>query len=184
MMEPRPSLLERWPTGAVLLLLLTAALLPLGLVLAWIAQQNLRQTDTALVERADQQSLVAFQAVESLVARNALALRIAANGAIRYDSGNPCAAAARALAIAPAVAHQFRIRDTDGKPICAVGQFNLERNDLLVAPGDIRMWVSPQKLLLYRVGLVDGMATGVLTPDELQQAALAATDGLKRLSVS
>ena len=32
-MARRESLLERWPSGAVLLLLLTAALLPLGLVL-------------------------------------------------------------------------------------------------------------------------------------------------------
>jgi two-component sensor histidine kinase len=183
-MERRPSVLERWPSGAVLLLLLTAALLPLGLVLAWIAEQNVRETNTALVERADQQSLVAFQAIESLIARNALALRISANGALRYDPNDPCAAAARALAIAPAVAHQFRIRDPDGKPICTVGQFNLEHADLLVAPGDIRMWVSPQKLVLYRVGLVGGMATGVLTPDELRQAALDATGGLKRLTIS
>ena len=34
-MERRLSLLERWPTGVILLLLLTAALLPLGLVLIW-----------------------------------------------------------------------------------------------------------------------------------------------------
>ena len=183
-MESRPSLLERWPTGAILLLLLSAALLPLGLVLAWIAQQNLQETDTALTERADQQSLVAFQAIESLVARNALALRIAANGAMRYDPGDPCMAAARALAIAPAVAHQFGIRDTNGKPVCAVGEFNPERSELLVAPGDIRLWVSPLKSVLYRVGLVNGTATGILTAEELRQAVHNATGGLKQLSIS
>jgi two-component sensor histidine kinase len=183
-MDSQPSVLERWPTGAVLLLLLTVALLPLGLVLAWIAQQNVQETDRVLVEHADQQGLVAFQAIESLIARNALALRIAANGALAFDSAKPCAAATRTLAISPAVAHQFRIRDPDGRPICTVGQFNLEHNDLLVAPGDIRMWVSPQKLVLYRVGLIDGMASGVLTPDELRQAALDATDGLSQLTIS
>jgi len=181
-MERQPSVLDRWPTGAVLLLLLTVALLPLGLVLAWIAQQNVRETNRALIERADQQSLVAFQAIESLIARNALALRISANGAMRYDPNDPCAAAARALAIAPAVAHHFRIRSTEGKLICTVGQFKPEREDLLVAPGDIRMWVS-QNLVHYRVGLVNGMATGVLTSEELRQAALDATGGLKRLSI-
>jgi hypothetical protein len=93
-MDRQPSVLERWPTGAVLLLLLTVALLPLGLVLAWIAQQNVRETNKALVERADQQGLVAFQAIESLIARNAMALRISANGALTYDRANPCAAAA------------------------------------------------------------------------------------------
>jgi len=183
-MDRQPSVLERWPTGAVLLLLLTVALLPLGLVLAWIAQQNVRETNRALVERADQQGLVAFQAIESLVARNAMALRISANGALTYDRANPCAAAARSLAIAPAVAHQFRILDADGRPICTVGQFNLEQDELLVAPGDIQMWVSPQKLVLYRVGLVGGMATGVLTPDELRQAALDSTGGLRMLTIS
>lgn len=183
-MERQPSVLERWPTGAVLLLLLTVALLPLGLVLAWIAQQNVRETNRALIERSDQQGLAAFQSIESLIARNAMALRIAANGALTYDRANPCAAAARALAISPAVAHQFRIRDTDGRPICTVGQFALEHQELLVAPGDIQMWVSPQKLVIYRVGLVGGMASGVLTPDELRQAALDATNGLRQLTIS
>jgi two-component sensor histidine kinase len=183
-MERRHSALERWPTGAVLLLLLTLALLPLGLVLAWIAQQNVRETNQALVERADQQELVAFQAIESLIARNALALRIAANGALTYDRSNPCAAAARALAVSPAVARQFRIRDAEGRPICTVGEVNMERNDLRIAPGDIRMWVSPTKVVLFRVGLAGGMATGVLTADELRKAALDATGGLTRLTIS
>jgi two-component sensor histidine kinase len=182
-MDRRPSVLKRWPTGAVLLLLLTAALLPLGLVLAWIAQQNVQETDRALVERADQQGLAAFQAIESLIARNALALRIAANGALAYDRTNPCAAAARSLAVSPAVAQHFRIRDAEGRPICSVGQFGLEKNDLLVAPGDIRIWVSPEKIVLYRVGLAGGMATGVLTRDELKEAALDATGGLRRLTI-
>jgi two-component sensor histidine kinase len=183
-MERRHSLLERWPTGAVMLLLLTVALLPLGLVLAWIAQQNVRETNRALIERADQQGLVAFQSIESLIARNALALRIAANGALTYDRAQPCAAATRSLAISPAVATQFRIRDSSGKTICTVGQFRPERDDLLVAPGDIRMWVSPQNLVSYRVGLAGGMATGVLTPEELRKAALDATDGLRGLTIS
>jgi two-component sensor histidine kinase len=46
------------------------------------------------------------------------------------------------------------------------------------------MWVSPEKVVLYRVGLGGGMATGVLTPSELRKAALDATGGLKRLTVS
>lgn len=167
-----------------MLLLLTVALLPLGLVLAWIAQQNVRETNRALIERADQQGLVAFQAIESLIARNALALRIAANGALTYDRAKPCEAATRSLAISPAVATQFRIRKSDGQTICTVGQFQPEREDLLVAPGDIRIWVSPQNFVPYRVGLAGGMATGVLTPKELRQAALDATGELRGLTIS
>ena len=176
--------MDRWPTGAILLLLLTAALLPLGLVLAWAAQQNVRETNRALVERADQQGLAAELAVESLVARNALALRIAANGALSSPSADPCAVASRALSVSPAVAHQFRLRREDGTPICTVGQFGHERDDLLVAPGDIRIWVSPQRLVHYRVGVVGGMATGVLTEDEIKQAVLEATEGLYGLTVT
>jgi two-component sensor histidine kinase len=180
----RRSLFDRWPTGAVLLLVLTAALLPLGLVLAWVTQQNLRETDVALVQRADQQGTAAYRAIESLLARNALALRVAANGALASGAADPCDAAARTLAIAPAVARQFRIRDPEGRTVCSHGRYKGERDDLLVAPGDIKLWVSPQQLLIYRVGLIGGNATGVLTAEELRQAANDATDGLKQLTIS
>jgi len=180
----RRSIFDRWPTGAILLLLLTAALLPLGLVLAWVTQQNLQETNTALIERADQQGDAALQSVESLIARNALALRIAANGALATGAADPCTTAAQTLAIAPAVARQFRIRDPNGRTVCSVGHYNPERDELLVAPGDIKMWVSPQRLLVYRVGLIGGNATGVLTLNELRKAADDATDGLKQLTIS
>ncbi|HEY0629614.1 MAG TPA: sensor histidine kinase [Sphingomicrobium sp.] len=183
-MERRPSFLERWPTGAVLLLLLTAALLPLGLVLAWAASQNIAETNRALVERADQQGLAAELAIEGLIASNALALRVAANGALAAGAADPCASAARSLSVSPAVARQFRIRDPQGRPICSIGQFDGERDNLIVAPGDMRLWVSPQRLVHYRVGVVGGMATGVLTVNELRQAALDATEGLYGLSLT
>jgi len=179
----RRSLFHRWPTGAILLLLLTAALLPLGLVLAWVTQQNVRETNRALVERADQQGTAAFQAIEGLLARNALALRVAANGALESGAADPCDAAAQTLAIAPAVARQFRIRDPNGRTVCSHGQYRPERDDLLVAPGDVKLWVSPQRLLVYRVGLIGGNATGVLTVDELRQAAEDATRGVKQLTI-
>ncbi len=183
-MERRPSLFERWPTGAVLLLLLSAALLPLGLMLAWAANQSVRETEAAQVERADEQALAATRAIESLIARNALALRIAANGALSARTSDPCAFAARTLAIAPAVGRRFRIRNANGRPLCDVDGFLPERDEMLVAPGDIRMWVSPQKLVHYRTGLVGGSATGVLTADELRQAAESAAGGLHRLTIS
>jgi len=179
----RRSLFDRWPTGAILLLMLTAALLPLGLVLAWVTQNNIHETNRALVARADQQGQAAYQAVESLLARNALALRVAANGSLAAKTPDPCIAAAQTLAIAPAVARQFRIRDPDGRTVCSIGRYKPERDDLLVAPGDIRLWVSPQNVLVYRVGLIGGNATGVLTVDELRKAANDATDGLKGLTI-
>lgn len=180
----RSSLFERWPTGAVLLLILSAALLPLGLVLAWAAQVNIREAKQAQIQRADQEGVAAELAIESLVARNVLALRIAANAALSTGGSNPCDAAVRALSVSPGVARQFRIRRPDGTELCSVGQFDGERTDLLLAPGAIRIWVSPQRLLHYRVGVVGGMATGVLTSADLKQAALDATEGLYGLTIS
>ena len=144
-MARRPSLLERWPTGVVLLLLLTAALLPLGLVLAWVTDQNIRDTERALVERSDQQGIDAAHSIESLLARNVLALRIAASAAMASSRTSPCAAAVRSLSVSPAVAQRFRIRDEQGREICTVGQFQGERPTLHVAPGGVRDWLSPEQ---------------------------------------
>ena len=182
-MERRPSPLERWPTGVILLLLLTVSLFPLGLVLAWAAQQGVRENDSALVLGAEQQGLGASQAVEGLLARNILALRIAANAALASDPANPCEAAARSLAVAPAVAQRFRLRDVTGQPICAVEAFPAEREGLLVAPGDVRVWVSPAGYVHYRVGVIGGTATGVLGVDELRQAAAQAATGIDQLTI-
>jgi two-component system, sensor histidine kinase PdtaS len=183
-MERRPSVLERWPTGAVLLLLLTAALLPLGLVLALVANQNIRETERALIQRSDQQGIDAAQSIESLVARNVLALRIAANAAMVTDGSEPCAIATRSLSVSPAVAQQFRIRNEQGGEICTVGEFQSEREKLLVAPGDVRVWVSPQQLIHYRVGIVGGMATGVLSAADIERAVAEGGGGIQRLAVS
>ena len=191
-MERRHSLLERWPTGVVLMLLLTAALLPLGLVLAWVAQQSVWETRRANISRADTQGVAASQAIESLLARNVLALRIAANAAFASNKADPCSAAARSLAVAPAVGQRFRLRDEAGNTICTVGSFQAENEGLLVAPGDVRTWVSPKGLIHYRLGVIGGMATGVLTIPEIQKAAdepigdiyqLSITDGSNEISV-
>ena len=180
-MERRLSRLERWPTGAILLLLLTVALLPLGLVLVWVADQNVRETERALVQSSDQSGIEAAHSIEGLIARNILALRIAANAALGSGSREPCAAAVRALSVSPGVAHTFRLRDAQGQTLCAVGDFQAERASLLVAPGAVRVWVSPQGVIHYRVGVVGGMATGVLSARQLSQALTGAPDGIQRL---
>ena len=183
-MERRPFLMERWPTGVVLMLLLTAALLPLGLVLAWVAQQSVWETRRANVARAETQGLAASQAIESLLARNVLALRVASNAALASSPGQPCEAAARSLAVAPAVAQRFRLRNEAGTTLCTIGSFPVERDDLVVAPGAVTTWVSPRQLVHYRVGVIGGSATGVLTIADLQEAADEPAGDLYRLSVS
>jgi len=185
---------DRWPTGAKLLLILSAALLPLGLALAWAARDSLQEANAANRQAAEQQGRAAAKAIESLIARNALALRIAANGAFRDGGGGGlCEAASRSLALTPAIANRFVIRDANGRVLCSAGGFEPRRNDMLVAPGDIRLWVSPEdQAVNYRVGVIGGMATGDLRPAELRAGvrdvvgdvrAVAISDGAAELPV-
>lgn len=178
------SRFDRWPTGAKLLLILSAALLPLGLALAWAARDSLDEANGANLDNAEQESRAAARAIESLIARNALALRIAANGAFQSNARDPCRAAAQSLALTPAIANRFVIRDPGGQALCAHGGFSPRQDAPLAAPGDIRLWVSQaDRTIDYRVGLVGGMATGDLSLDELRAGIEDASEHLYEVSV-
>src|SRR5437868_8591074 len=90
----------RLSTAAKLLLILTAVLLPIGLALAWMGETGIRQANEALKGRAEDQSRAAAEAIESLIARNALALRVSTNGALAAGPGGACDRAVRSLSIA------------------------------------------------------------------------------------
>jgi hypothetical protein len=77
----------RLSTPAKLLLILTAALLPIGFGLGWVAYQGIHEANAALQAQSNDKARTAARAIESLVARNALALRIASNG--RMDGPDP-----------------------------------------------------------------------------------------------
>src|SRR5688500_14229628 len=109
------------PTAAKLLLILTAALRPIGIALVWVAEAGIRDADLASREISEDQARAGARAVESLIARNALALRIAANGALSGGRAGACDRARRSLAVAPGVTHQFDLSGPDGTPLCAVG---------------------------------------------------------------
>ena len=162
----------RLPTAAKLLLILTAVLLPIGIALAIIGEMGIRQANAVLEARNEDQSRAAAQAIESLIARNALALRVAANGALSGGSADVCERARRSLAIAPAVAQAFELETADGKPICAVGQIGDTGTLPLVAPGDIRVRIAPDSIgIAIRTGVINGMATATIGLDELRSAA-------------
>src|SRR5689334_502498 len=104
------SLAERFarlPTAAKLLMILTIALLPIGIALTWLGESSIRQANEALEGRSQDQARNAARAVESLIARNALALRVAANGQIDGGGQNSCNQVRQSLAIAPGVAQAF-----------------------------------------------------------------------------
>ena len=168
-MGERFSRFDNWPTGTKLLLILSAALLPLGMALAWAARSSLEAANNANRAAAEEQGRAVAQAIESLIARNALALGVAANGAFRDSRTDLCAATARSLALTPAIANRFVIRDPDGTLRCSHGDIIPRFNDRLVGPGAIGLWVSPaDRMVDYRTGVVGGIATGELTVQEIR----------------
>lgn len=169
---------QRLPTAAKLLLILTAALLPIGIALVWLGESGIRQANQALKGRAQDQSRAAAEAMESLIARDALALRIAANGALAGGTSGACDRALRSLTIAPGVLQRFEIENTGGGPICAAGAVGAVGDTgalPLVAPAAISVRIAPGlDAIAIRVGVAGGMATALLPVAELRSAALAA----------
>ena len=106
-MAERFSRFDHWPTGTKLLLILSAALLPLGLALVWAARNSLEDANSANRAAAEEQGRAVARAIESLIARNALALGVAANSAFQSGARDPCGATMQSLALTPAIARRF-----------------------------------------------------------------------------
>ena len=168
MSEEAPGFLARLPTPAKILLIMTLALLPLGLASAWLATRGLGSANDIIEARARDQAQVAGDALGHLLRRNRLAVRVAANAAFAEGAGDPCARAQRSLAIAPEVAREFSLSGDDGQPICSVGQMGPAQPLQRLAPGDFASWISPGRDALYlRSGVVGGSATGRVTIPEM-----------------
>ena len=149
----------------------------------WAASQGIRDADHVLRRQAEEQARLATRGVESLIARNALALRIAANGRIA-NSENACSTVQQSLTVTPAVAQQFELDDVNGRPLCEVGNIPETQSLPLVAPGDIALRIVPDEdVLTFRVGVAGGMATGVLDKADLRRAALDVAPDVEALSL-
>ena len=174
---------DRWSTGSKLLLLLTAALLPLGLALAWTARSGIETSEEALNDVGRRQGLAGARALNSLIARNALALRVAANGAVR-GGGDICRETALSLALTPAVAQRFALFDTQGRFVCRVGDIAAGPVEPLIAPGAIGLRASEDTdSLRYSVGLIGGMAVGTLSVPEMAAAVLDMEPGIREMTI-
>jgi two-component sensor histidine kinase len=170
---------QQLSTAGKLLLLLSAAILPLGLVLVVAATSGINQANAALEARAQDQARVAIRAVDSLISRNVLALRVAANGALGTP-GDPCQRVARSLSLSADVPSSFVLRDSVGTVLCAGGRPDAdERPTLLVPPGQVRLWISPTKnRLYYRIGVFNGSVTGSLDQEQLRLAVMRVQAGI------
>jgi two-component sensor histidine kinase len=170
----------RLPTTAKFLLILTAVLFPIGMGLAWVGESGIRRANGALEGRSQDQARASAGAIEGLIARNALALRIAAAGALRPQVADPCDATAQALATAPAISRRFALRNINGDVICTYGGFAPKSETPLVAPGDIRAWIDPgENEVDVRVGVIGGMATASVSREELRDVALAGSPDIR-----
>lgn len=173
---------EGLPTAGKLLVILSAAVLPLGAVLIWAANSGIAQANAALSARAKDQGRSVARALDSRIARSVLALRVAANGAFREGGPELCDDVAQALSFSPNVPQRFTLRDPVGTLLCAEGDFQQQKPSLLVRPGQVRTWVGANGSSLYfRVGVNGGIATGALTRAELSDAVRAT--GISPLSV-
>jgi two-component system, sensor histidine kinase PdtaS len=169
-----PSGFERLGTAAKLLLALSLIMLPIGGLLMWTALRDFNNAGAVLSNAADQRAIFSSRSLESLIARNALALRVAANAALHAQGGDACAVAASALAIAPAVARRFEIEDRSGRSRCAVGDFSDVIDPPRTAEGEIRVWIADDgRSLLLSTGVPDGNATTRLTHTELTAALVS-----------
>ena len=183
------SRLSRWfgrlSTTAKLLVILSAAILPLGLVLVWAATTSINRANQALVTSAEDRSRSASRVVESVLARNVLALRVAATGALRDSRDDPCALARQSLSSSPGAARNFALQDAGGQQLCTVGTIQPQRDGILVSPGQVRLWIAPGgNVLYYRVGVPGGIGTGALSRADLDDFALVPGGTLRQLELS
>jgi two-component sensor histidine kinase len=170
------------PTAAKLFLILTAAILPIGIALVILGQSGIRQANSALAGRSEDQARDATEAIESLLARNALALRVAANGALASGTDGACDRARASLAIAPGISQVFELETQDGKPICKTGELGYTGTLPLAAPGVIRLRLAPgDQAVAVRVGVIGGMATALVPLDEIHDAIATDSNNLSSL---
>jgi two-component sensor histidine kinase len=170
MMDEPSNRFSRLPTPAKILLIISLALLPIGLASAWSAKRGLDAANAASAGRAVDQAKVGVDAMSALIARNTLAVRIAANAALADGTAGACAEAQRILAIAPAVAREFTLADVDGAAACTIGNMTPIRN-VTVAPGDIRMWLATtHDAIFVRAGVMGGSGTVRISVAELRRA--------------
>ncbi len=171
MREGLTGAFARLPTPAKILIIMSLALMPIGLASAWSATRGLTQANQSIEGRARDQAMVAAESIVGLLARNTLALRVAANAALSEGPVNACARVQRILAVAPAVAREFALFDEAGGPLCTVGAMDPLQPATRLAPGADSLWVSSaHDALFVRSGVIGGSATVRVTAGELREA--------------
>ena len=166
-----PAAFDRLPTPAKILLIISLALLPIGLASAWSATRGLDAARAAIDARAREQALAAGEAIQALLARNTLAMRVSANAALADGPDGACEKVRRILGVAPAVGREFALYDDAGNQVCAEGDVGLPPPATRLAPGDVRIAITPdRKALAVRSGVINGSEMVRVSTRELQEA--------------
>ena len=161
-------------TPSKLLLAIGLTLLPIGALTVAITTAELEDTRGALRGQAQGEILAGARAVEGLIARNTLALRVAAYGAVSDGSGDPCEQARESLSVAPAVARRFVIASSDNVLTCGDLDLGDSAPQEPVGDGRVALWVDAERQGLYlRVGIPGASATGLIGVSELAEAIRA-----------
>ncbi len=183
-MNRHPGRFDHWPTGTKLLLLLTAALLPLGLALVWTAWLGVDQFNDSARDVALRKTLSGARAVEAQLVRSTLALEVAANAATR-DGGDRCTAVQQALAFVHNVDSHFSIRDAGGTILCRSDDFPARRAEITSSLGSSRYWISsPDGAVYIRTGVGGGMVTSRVEGKSIADLVRNIEPGVVYLSVS
>ena len=159
---------SRLSTGARMLLLLALALIPLGLVAV------LASVDAARDGRAERQRLARIEAVrsaddlENLIARDTVALAVAAAA----DNGaDGCALLQRSLRNRPdLILGQYALYDVRGRPFCSSPGYLASRSAPPLGSGQTLLSLE-DSALRYVLNTDGGYAVGILDTEALRKVA-------------
>lgn len=178
------TLFQSLPTPITLFIVILVALLPFGAWLVYSAQLEVNREEASRRGAASASMLAGARAAEGLIARNTLALRVAANGALLSGDKDPCLAARGSIDIAPALARDFAISDSDGTLLCGEGRDDTADREPVRA-GGVRMWLSPaDDAIVVQVGVAGGTATSLITRPEIADAVRDVSPALVRFRLS
>lgn len=166
---PGESAFARLSTGIKMLLIIVAALLPLGLIALFASLESAHSNRIARETAATALATNKARALDAAIARTALTLRAATTALAGNPDSENCLRTLQSLAASHSISVNFAIFDSNGKLLCATDSF---RPRLPVLPGDrtrIELAADGAALQVI-VGAVAETAVGV---GELSRATIA-----------
>lgn len=184
MSEQPPRGIAALPTPLKILLIISIALLPIGMASAWMTKRNLDDAAVSASLRTKDRAQVTVEALRLMLSRNVLATRVAANAALRAGGSNPCADVRRILGIVPNENSQFDLLNPDGSRRCAVGNMGPDESRPIVAQDGVSIWIPPSNdAVNVRAGIVGGATTVRIERQQFIDALSHAEDDIEQVTL-